>query len=328
MKNISRLIKYVIIVGAFLIFCFIALETFGKEESTTEELKGKIVLISHVYSNPYWQYVKAGAEEAAKENDFIVEYQGPDYASVEEGIMLINMASAAKVQGIISYVQDGKKYNSTINKVVENGIPIITLDSDAEESKRLAYVGTDNIEAGRIAAQEMIKLIGTEGNVGIIMGGLETKNQLERVMGFKEYLCENSKIKIIATASSDSYLLEAELAAKKIVTENTNIDALFCTSAQDGIGASKTLINLGISEEIKIICFDDLPETLAALERGEINTIIAQDPYEMGYNSVSLIIDIIKGEKVTEINSTAIKVITRDNLDEYMENRAIGYGEQ
>src|SRR5690606_2368350 len=97
---------------------------------------------------------------------------------------------------------------------IEDGIPLVTIDSDAENSKRLAYVGTDNIEAGRVGGREMIRQIGTEGKVAIIMGGKDVKNQIERVEGFKSYLKSNSNIDILAIETSDSYLLEAELAAK------------------------------------------------------------------------------------------------------------------
>jgi ribose transport system substrate-binding protein len=187
-----------------------------REEKTPEsDIKPKIVLISHVYSNPYWQSIRLGAEKADKERNAVVEYQGPDSASSEEGIKFINMAYAARVSGIITYVQDGEKYKPVIDKVVKGGVPLVTVDSDSENSKRLCYVGTDNIMAGSIAARELISKIGMEGKVAVIVGGKNVKNQIERVEGFKDYINKNSKLSIEAVESSDSYLLEAELAAKK-----------------------------------------------------------------------------------------------------------------
>lgn len=317
MNKISALVKYLIFISIFFVFIFKVQDILKEEESYQEEIKNKVVLISHVYSNPYWQDIKAGAECAAKENGVIVEFQGPDYASAEEGIRLINMAYAANVNGIITYIQDENSYNSVINKVVDADIPLVTIDSDAEKSKRLAYVGTDNVHAGKVGAKEMIKHIGVTGDIGIIMGGKEVKNQVERVAGFTSYINENSNLKITNIESSDSYLLQAELAAKKILTDNVDIKAIFCTSAQDGIGAAKVIKSMGLIDEVKIISFDALPETIQLIQEGIISATIAQNPYVMGYEAVKSILNIIEGKRVKEIQLIDVLIINNENIDEY-----------
>lgn len=317
MRKILGIIKYLIFISIFFVF-IIAVQAILKDEENYEAgIKNKIVLISHVYSNPYWQDIREGAEDAAKEKGVIVEFQGPDYASVQEGIRLINMAYAANVSGIITYVQDEESYNSVINKIVDADIPIITIDSDAEKSKRLAYVGTDNVNAGKVGAEEMIKEIGTEGDIGIIMGGKEVKNQIERVEGFTTYLNENSNLKITNIESSDSYLLQAELVAKKILTDNSNIKAIFCTSAQDGIGTAKVIKSMGLKGQVKIICFDALPETLKLIKEGVISATISQNPYDMGYKAVNTILNIIEGHKVEELNLTDVIIINDENINQF-----------
>jgi ribose transport system substrate-binding protein len=317
MRNLSRFIRYTLIIFFFIIFNVLLLNSIKEPKVTYEEIKPKIILISHVYSNPYWQYVKSGAEKAAKERGAVIEFQGPDNASVDEGIKFINMAYAAKVSGIITYVQDQARYKSVIDKVVTGGIPIVTVDSDAESSKRLAYVGTDNVTAGSVGAKEMIKQVGTDGDVGIIMGGRNVKNQIERVNGFTDYIKSNSKLVISDIESSDSYLLEAELAAKKIMMNNSNIKAIFCTSALDGQGAAKALISMGATERGKIISFDDLPETMEYIQNGIIASTIVQNPYAMGYKSVNIIMDIMQGKEIKGVFPTDVIVVSKENLNEY-----------
>ncbi|MDV4151853.1 substrate-binding domain-containing protein [Clostridium sp. AL.422] len=317
MKRIFIITRYLLFIGIFFILIFRVQDILREQENYDENLKKKVVLISHVYSNPYWQDVRKGAENAAKDKNIIVEFQGPDYASVDEGLRLIKMAYASNVSGIITYVQDGSKYNSIINKVIENGIPIVTIDSDAEESKRLSYVGTDNVNAGKAGAKELLRLLGNEGDIGIILGGIEVKNQVERVQGFREYIEANSNAKITNIESSDSYLLQAELAAKKILTDNNSIEALFCTSAQDGIGAAKAVKNMNLVGKIKIVCFDALPETLDLIEEGVISATIAQNPYVMGQEAVNTIVDIIDGKNVKDIQLVDVLVINDSNIDEY-----------
>lgn len=317
MRYLSKL-KYILIVFIFAAFNIILFGIFNEPAALKEQIKPEVVLICHVRSNPYWEYVRRGAEKAAKERNAVVKVEGPDYANVDEGIRLINMSYAAKVSGIITYVQEENRYNSVINKAVNSGIPLITVDSDAENSKRLAYIGTDNIGAGTEGAKEMIRQIGTEGRIGIVIGGKEVTNQKERVDGFSKYIKDNSKIDIADVESSDSYLLEAELAAKRILTQNDNIKALFCTSALDGVGAAKAVTGLGLAGKVKIISFDDLPETLQLIQSGVISSSIVQKPYLMGYNAVNMIMDITKGKKIKKvINLTDIQVVDKNNLNDY-----------
>ncbi|WP_163191807.1 sugar-binding protein [Clostridium thermarum] len=317
MKKILLSSRYIGLILVFVAFNYLLLNSLREEKTAEEPIKPKIVLISHVCSNPYWHYVKYGAEKAAAERNAVIEYQGPDNASIEEGIKFINMAYAAKVSGIIAYIQDESSYQPVIQKVVDGGIPFVTIDSDAENSKRLAYVGTDNVAAGRVGGKEVIDAIGTEGKVGIIMGGRNVKNQKERVTGFTEYINANSNLVIADIQSSDSYLLEAELAAKKILMKNLDIKALFCTSAQDGVGAAKAVTSLNMTGKVKIICFDDLPETLESIDNGIITSTIVQKPYMMGYNAVNIIMDILDGKETKGVFLTDVIVVRKENLDKY-----------
>lgn len=321
MKKFPVPIKYTLFILYFIIMNGILLTALREPPIIDEKIKPKITLISHVYSNPYWKYIKLGAEKAAKQRNAVIDFQGPDSASVDEGIKFINMAYAAKVSGIITYVQDEALYKPVIDKVLAGGIPIVTIDSDAENSKRLAYVGTDNITAGKVGAKEMIHQVGLYGNVGIIMGGKNVKNQIERVKGFTEYIKSNSKLNISEIESSDSYLLEAELATKKILINNKDIKAIFCASALDGQGAAKALISMGAAEKVKIICFDDLPETLDYIKNGTITSTIVQDPYGMGYKAVNIIMDIMEGKNTKGIFLTDVIVVTKDNIDELKKTR-------
>lgn len=318
MKSMFRYGRYAVIILIFIVFNFMLLFSLREDKVVKGELKPKIVLISHIKSNPYWQYVKLGAEAAAKKRNAIIDFQGPDSPSVEEGIKYIKMAYAAKVSGIITFVQDEVQYKPALDKVADIQIPIVTVDADADKSKRYAYVGTDNNYAGTIGAMQMIDTVGVEGDVGIIMGGRSVKNQIERVNGFQEYIHKNSHLNIVEVESSDSYLLEAELAAKKIIMNDYGIKALFCTSALDGEGAAKAVVSLHLEGKIKIICFDNLEETKGYIENGIINTVILQEPYDMGYKAVNIVMDNLEGKETKGIFLTDIKVVKKDNLQEQL----------
>ncbi|WP_034868551.1 sugar-binding protein [Clostridium lundense] len=311
---------YLIFLGTMVFCSVILLWRINNNEicnTKKSELKPKIVLLAHVYQNPYWWYVKKGAEDAAKERGAVIEYNGPQAASIKTGIKLIDVAIASKVSGIITYVQDEDEYTPYINKAVAKGIPVVTVDSDAKKSKRLGYIGTDNIKAGEKAAEELISRVGVSGRVAIIMGGKEVKNQIERVKGFTDYLKKYSNIKITTIESSGSYALEAELGTKKILKSNEKIDALFCTSALDGVGAAKAVNDLNMAGKINIICFDDLPETIENIKKGIVCAAIVQKPYEMGYRSVNMIMDNLQGKNIQGDYLTNVLVLSGKNIHYY-----------
>jgi len=318
----KKYLKVTLVITLVILFCgsnlyFLSLLKERKIEK--EPLRPKIVLISHVKTNPYWINIKEGAERAAKERGAVIEFLGPTTASTEEGLKLFDMATSAKVSGIITYVQEEGKYKSQINSAMEKGVPVVTIDSDEEDSKRIAYVGTDNILAGQSAGAEMIKQIGTEGKVAIVMGGKDVKNQKERVEGFRNYITSNSNLKIIDTDSSDAMLLESEIITRKILNRNdNNINALFCTSALDGIGAAKAIKDLNDKGKVKIICFDDLEETLNNIKNGVVAATIVQKSNDMGYKAVNVIMDKIEkksnnGQKFL----TDVMVVNQSNINTY-----------
>ena len=317
----NKYIKVIMVITIVILFCssnlyFLYLLRDKKVEK--EPIKPKIVLISHIKTNPYWGYIREGAERAAKERGAIIEFLGPTTASTEEGLKLFEMATSAKVSGIITYVQEEGKYKKKINTAMEKGIPVVTIDSDEEDSNRISYVGTDNVLAGQVAGAEMINQIGKDGNVAIVIGGKDVKNQKERVEGFTNYLTSNSNLKIVDQDSSDAMLLEAEIITRKILNRNDKVNALFCTSALDGIGAAKAIQELNDKGKIKIICFDDLEETLSNIKNDLVAATVVQKSDEMGYKAVNVIMD--KLEKKPNINSkllTDVYIINKNNIDTY-----------
>jgi ribose transport system substrate-binding protein len=314
LKSVLVIILIALFLGSNLYF----INLLRDKKVEKEPIKPKIVLISHIKTNPYWLDIKAGAERAAKERGAVVEFLGPTTASTEDGLKLFDMATSAKVSGIITYVQEEGQYKKKINSAMEKGIPVVTIDSDEEDSNRIAYVGTDNVLAGQVAGKEMVKQIGTSGNVAIVMGGKNVKNQKERVEGFTQYIKSNSNLKIVDTDSSDAMLLEAEIITRKILNRNDNINALFCTSALDGIGAARAVKDLNYKDRVKIICFDDLDDTLSNIRNGLVSATIVQKSNEMGYRAVNIIMDKIEGKSNKFSKSLIdVNVINKSDVDSY-----------
>jgi ribose transport system substrate-binding protein len=279
----------------------------------------RIALVAHMKDNPYWQIIKKGAEAAAKERGVILEYYGPDAPNVAENLKLIDMNIAARVDGLITYVQEEDKYQPYIDKAIDKGIPVITIDTDAKSSKRIAYVGTDNFDAGRKAGKVLYEKVGSGANIGVIMGGLTTTNQVERLEGFKNYLAAKADVEIVTVESSNDNELSAKIATNKMIKENPDLNSLYCTSVLDGVGAAKAVVENKLQGRISIICFDDLPETLEYIKRGIIHATIVQKPYDMGYESVQRMMDKISGKEIKALDITDTVLVTQENVDYYID---------
>ena len=125
-------------------------------------------------------------------------------------------------------------------------------------------------------------------------------------------------MKIVDVDSSDAMLLEAEIITRKILNRNVKVDALFCTSALDGIGAAKAIKDLNDKGKVKIICFDDLEETLSNIKNGVVAATIVQKSDQMGYKAVNIIMDKIeKKSSDSQKFLMDVKVVNKSNIDTY-----------
>lgn len=235
------------------------------------------------------------------------------------------MGIAAGMDGIITYVQDNSLV-PYINKAVKAGIPVITVDTDAKLSKRMDFVGTNNTDAGYSAGKELAEITYANAKIGIIMAGETVKNQVERVTGFMNYIKASSNMKVIDIVSSNSDIIQAELVARKMINENPQLDSIYCTSSEDGIGAARAVVESGKKGKISIVCFDDLPETLEYIKNDVIKASIVQKPYQMGFDSVNLMMDKFEGKEENVEHLMGIIVVTKENINNYnMEKGVINW---
>ncbi|HEX7066412.1 MAG TPA: sugar-binding protein [Bacillales bacterium] len=271
------------------------------------------ILIPEEMDNPYWRLVGKGAKEAAAKYDAVVEYNGPVQTDMEKHIKVMKMAVASKVDGIITQGLN-KRMTPVINKAIQQGIPVVTVDTDASDSRRIAYVGTDNYKAGKMAGKFLINEINGDAKVGIITGSFRSKSQKQRVKGFRDALKKAEGIVVVAVKASHISRVQAAEQTYEIFKNHPDVRVFFGTSALDGLGISATVQRLGKTDDVYILAFDKLPETIRLIENGKIEATVAQQPYQMGYQSVKLMLAVVNGEHLPEINATSTKIIQAVDL--------------
>ncbi|WP_241657230.1 sugar-binding protein [Halobacillus salinus] len=282
---------------------------------SSEPLEGlHYVLIPQETDNDYWRLIEKGARKAEQEENITLEYNGPAKSDMADHIEWIEKAIASRVDGIITQGLQDELFRPVINKAIDKGIPVITIDTDAPSSERSAYVGTDNYEAGFLAGEALIEDTNGQAKVGIITGSFDAENMQLRVQGFNDALKKAPGIEVLDTKSSDIKRIQAAQKTNQMMAEHPEINAFFGTSALDSFGIVSTLQQRGWQDDFYIIGFDTLPETIDLIEEGKVDATVVQHPFEMGYESVKKLKELSQNKPVGAINHTTTSILRKQDL--------------
>jgi ribose transport system substrate-binding protein len=249
----------------------------------------RFVIVAPQYDHPYWALVRHGASAMGQTINVHVDFTAPWRASVEEQARLLDTATSAQVDGIITQGVHDPRVAAAIAKAVNRGIPVITVDTDSP-GPRLAYVGSDNYQAGQLAARDLIqRMHGEKAVVGIIRGDFGPEDQDERVKGFKDTVAGVAGIQIVAVESSDLTRTAAGQQALKIRQEHPDVNVFYGTTALDAVGVVQSVSSEGMLDRVTVIGWDDVGEAADLVERGLIRSVIHQEPEAMGKRAVQLL---------------------------------------
>jgi ribose transport system substrate-binding protein len=276
--------------------------------------------------HPYWANVEKGVQDAGAKLGVQADFFVPTKEDVAAQISTMEGYIAQGYAGIAVAPSDPKAMEATIKAAMDAGIPVITLDTDAPESVRLAYVGTSNKAAGVVAGQEMAKLLPEGGKVAFGTGSLTALNSLERMEGFREGM--GDKITVVEPVNNDKEdsATALELANATLVA-NPDLVGAFGVYAYNGPAWAKAVKEQGKVGQVKIVCFDATDEHIAFLKEGVIDVLVAQREYFQGYKSVELLTLMAQkgieagmaeyGVPADKIVDTGVDVVTKANLTEY-----------
>ena len=239
-------------------------------------------LIATNVNLPYWQTAAAGFKQAAAQYKVTAKVAGPDNYDAKAELAELRSAVAAKPAGILISVADASVLQAGIDEAVAAGIPVITMDSDAAQSKRLYFIGTNNLDAGRLGGKRVVEKLSGKGNVVFFTLSAQP-NTDERLKGFKDAFASHADIKIVdvfdikgdaRNAFDKTQMLMAETGPKKI-------DAFVCLEASSGKVVADAVKRAGGGR--LVVAWDVDQDTLNAIKAGTIDSTIAQKPFTMGY---------------------------------------------
>lgn len=325
--------KFNLLLAALVVGIFV-LASCGKEDSKPSKstsdtatpdtaVKKRIAVIPKGTTHPFWKSVEAGAKKAGEENGFEIIWKGALVESDRaQQIQIIKQFITQKVDGIVLAPLDAKAPGiiRAVKEAAKAGIPLVIMDSslNAEAGKDyISFAATSNKEAGKLGGKELAKLLNNKGKVVILRymeGSASTEN---REAGCIEALKEHKDIKIIADpfAAGNGTIADAKNRAMSMMGKLKEADGIFASNDPTTVGMLGALKSKGLVKKVKFVGFDASKPSVAGLKKGEIQALVAQDPFNMGFQSVSALAKYFKGEKVPLRIDTGAGVLTPTNLD-------------
>ena len=273
--------KQIAMVMAGLVLAFAAGCNMGRNAEVYYLIAANVQL-------PYWQTVAHGFNQAAATYKVQTKIAGPQNYDPLAELDALQHAVQARPSGILISVADVSILEREIDSAVRQGIPVITVDSDAAATRRLYFIGTNNIEAGRLGGDRLVEKLGSKGNVAFftIPG---QPNLEDRLAGFKQILNAYPGIKSdivdMKANASTAYDKAQQLLSR---TGGERIAAFVCLEAISGKPVADALKRANAGDRV-VIAWDTDEGTLDAVRSGTIDSTIAQKPYTMGYFGLKLL---------------------------------------
>lgn len=310
--NIKKtLVAFAVVLS--LVFCFA-----GCTGANLSPKSKTVAVITKGSDSDFWNDMKNGAFSAATEYNIDITFEGPDSEEdYESQNKMIENAVSKNVGAIVLSAIDYEKNAPAVQKAIDKGIKVITVDSDVDANGKELFIGTDNVSAGKKAAEQAIELCKNKKsvNIGIVNYGENTENGKQRLKGFTDYIDKVKNAKVVASVNVESNAESATLGAKKLIEENKGINVLIGFNEWSTLGVGCAIKELNLKDEVFGIGFDSNVNCVGMLETGEIDTLIVQNPFSMGYLSVSKAAELLLGNAKTDgVIETDTYVVNRKNM--------------
>ncbi len=273
-------------------------------------------------TNPFFDIIKQGVDEAA---DLLLTHNAR-LEWIVPGSTLASTDAGQAIEALVTQEYDAictMIFNEGmipyVDKAVDAGIPVAAVIVDTQPNKSLFFTGQDLYNAGKRAADEMAKLIGEKGKVGVITGFFNVVGHELRRKGFEDRVKEKyPDIKIVGSVENQDLAEKARSQATDFMTAHPDLAGIYVT-AGGPIGAAQAVVDAGKVGQVKIIAFDPLPQTVEYIKDGSIQGVIGQNPFAEGRDpAIRLFNYLMDGIlPIARFLWTRADFVTKDNLEEF-----------
>ncbi len=293
----------------------------------------RYILVTVNSKLPYWQTAAAGLAKAAGLYGVKWDVRGPDTYDPQAEVQEFRNAVALKPAGILVSVADSALMKPEINAAMDAGIPVITIDSDAPESRRLYFIGTNNLEAGRLGGQRVVEKLHGKGNV--VFYTMPQSNMEQRLKGYKDVFADHPDIKIVEVFNIKGDSGNAfDRTTHYLREKDEKIDAFICLEASSGKDVAEAVKRENATDRL-VVAMDVDEATLDLIKDGRIDSTISQKPYTMAFYGLKALDDIhhypidLKTDyawnsfsPVPAFVDTGVSLVDKTNVDVFLKSRA------
>jgi len=282
-----------------------------------------IALVMKTLNNPFFIDMQKGAEEAAARLEVKLIVQAAEReVDVEKQMQIIENLIQRKVDAICITPSGSKEIVPAIVKANGNGIPVLIVDTRVDAAtleeaggQVATFIGSDNVEGGRIAAEYLVKRLAGEGNVAVLEGipGHETGDA--RLSGFRQVVDQIPDIAVVASQTANWERDQGFNVFQNILQSHPEVQALFTCNDLMALGAIEAIAAVGKTGAVIVVGFDAIVDARDAIENGTMDGSIAQHPYEMGKIAIERAYQLTTGAVIPEYIPVKIDLITKENLD-------------
>lgn len=286
--------------------------------------KFTIALIPGLTTDAFYITMRKGAEAAAKAVGATLVWQGgPDFNPVTQ-VPVLDAVIAKKPDAILIAPTDKDQLVQPLKKAADEGIPIITVDTfigtgvyqtgNGDADFPLAYIASDNLLGGAIAARALAKAVGEKGKVYVsnVKPGVSTTDQREQ--GFKEEMKKYPNITVLETQYNDDDANKAASQLQAVYARNSDLDGVFGANLFSALGAANGVQQAGQTGKIRVVAFDAPTSIIDNINAGLVDLAIAQHPAEIGYFGVMAAYAHLTGNSIPTAIGTGFTVIDKSNV--------------
>jgi ribose transport system substrate-binding protein len=296
----------------------------GAASGEPGKAEAKIVKLAFVTNNPsqFWKIAEAGLRKYEKEAKIQVDMKMPPNGTPEDQNQILQNLASQGYDAIAVSVIAPKDQLRILNEVADK-TSLITFDSDADKSKRLLYIGTNNFEAGKALGERIVKILPEGGKIAVFVGTLSADNAAQRLAGIESAI-KDHKIQIVDKREDNTDRAKARSNVEDIINAHKDLNLVVGLWNYNGPAIAAAIEGLGKQGKIKAAVFDEDDATLDAIKRGTIEATVVQKPFQFGYLSAKWMHDLAKNKDDAKkampangIIDTGVTVIDKANVETF-----------
>lgn len=304
--------------------------TFTLNDSTQAKIESgepfEFQMVAYANASPFWEPVRRGIEDANSEFGVDTVFLGPAEPDAEAQVEVIQTAINSQVDGLIVVAPDPLTLTPLIDKAVEAGIPVLTSNIDAEESKRFAFVGQDLFKSGEAAGEVFLERFFEENDPAggpykiVTFGGDVAQSYVGlRMDGFRKVVEAGGNFEILDPVSATYAPAEAYTVVDNTFRANPDAVGIY-TADSSLVGAGEFVKRQDLADKITTVGFDFAPGTEELIRDGIVDASIGQYPYRQGYEPVEYLYDFLTNGALPScapLCDVGASIATLENVDEF-----------